>query len=202
MRAERAIDPAGRDVLPGKPGNLAVEHIAFVHIGERLSGLCRFTRLRVGRFTRLRFGRLAGLRFGRLRRFRCGGRRGRVRRFTRFRGWSRVSGFGRLRRWCLGAFRRLGSRCFRRFAGLGRGVRRLRGGVRGRISRFRLFGCRCLGGIHQAVEPQVRFQTVILLNHRGEDNIPIRQLKRVVRPALIGRTQVRERNIVIEFEGL
>ena len=49
-------------------------------------------------------------------------------------------------------------------------------------------GCRCLSGIHQAVEPQVRFQTVILLNHRGEDNIPIRQLKRVVRPALIGRT--------------
>ena len=63
VRAERAIDPAGCDVLPGKPGNLAVEHIAFVHIGERLSGLCRFTRLRVGR----------------LRRFRCGGR------------WSRVS---------------------------------------------------------------------------------------------------------------
>ena len=194
MRAERAIDPAGCDVLPGKPGNLAVEHIAFVHIGERLSGLCRFTRLRVGR--------LAGLRLGRFRRFRCGGRRGRVRRFTRFRGWSRVSRFGRLRRWCLGAFRRLGSRCFSRFAGLGRGLCRLRGGFRGRISRFWLFGCRCLGGIHQAVEPQVRFQTVILLNHRGEDNIPIRQLKRVVRPALIGRTQVRERHIVIEFEGL
>ena len=194
MRAERAIDPAGCDVLPGKPGNLAVEHIAFVHIGERLSGLYRFTRLRVSRLARLRLGRL--------RRFRCGGRRGRVRRFTRFRGWSRVSGFGRLRRWCLGAFRRLWSRCFSRFAGLGRGLRRLRGGFRGRISRFRLFGCRCLGGIHQAVEPQVRFQTVILLNHRGEDNIPIRQLKRVVRPALIGRTQVRERHVVIKFEGL
>ena len=70
VRAERAIDPAGCDVLPGKPGNLAVEHIAFVHIRERLSGLCRFTRLR--------FGRLTGLRLGRLRRFRCGGRRGRV----------------------------------------------------------------------------------------------------------------------------